>query len=224
MRTSVRPGVIEPEVVELTRRQLDVAVAQTHAAWAQVTIQQNQFKAGLVFGVVTTLIAALGLWLGARPDLVQRIEQQERHIAAIEAGINHSRQKTPASGSLQMGSNTSAGRGGAAAPDSTGRNVGSTQVRSGRDTPVVIGPRCLKCVEPRYPDSAQALRLYGSVLVTYVVELDGTVSNVSTEGNAILAPAVAEAVKQWTFVPALRNGQPVRVSIKDSVMVRPPPL
>jgi TonB family protein len=57
-----------------------------------------------------------------------------------------------------------------------------------------------KQVQPIYPSIARSSRLQGAVKISAVVAADGTVKNVKTVGgNAVLAKAAEEAVKQWKF-------------------------
>jgi TonB family protein len=57
-----------------------------------------------------------------------------------------------------------------------------------------------KQVQPTYPTVARNSRLQGVVKISAVVTADGTVKSVKTVGgNAVLAKAAEEAVKQWKF-------------------------
>jgi len=70
-------------------------------------------------------------------------------------------------------------------------------------------------VEPLYPREARAERIEGTVMVRLQIGADGHVkSSRELSGPAPLVPAALEAVREWRFIPALRNGQPVE-SEKD---------
>ena len=77
----------------------------------------------------------------------------------------------------------------------------------------VKAPVVISRVEPIYPAEARAARVTGVVIVEAVITADGDVRDVK-----VLKPlpfgldqAAANAVKQWKFRPATRNGQPVDV-------------
>lgn len=66
----------------------------------------------------------------------------------------------------------------------------------------IQGPlrKTLKKVAPEYPAIARAAHLRGSVKLVAVVAPNGTVTSVRTVGgNAVLAKAAEDAVKQWKF-------------------------
>jgi len=60
-----------------------------------------------------------------------------------------------------------------------------------------------------------------SVQVEFVVDTTGHTSAVSIKSasDRVLADAVVDAVKQWTFTPALRNGAPVATKVVLPVRV-----
>ena len=68
-------------------------------------------------------------------------------------------------------------------------------------------------VEASYPPKMLRQGKTGSVVVQLVVEKDGSVSSVSViggSGQPEFEQAVMRVAYQWTFVPATRNGRPVR--------------
>jgi TonB family protein len=66
--------------------------------------------------------------------------------------------------------------------------------------------KVLKRVQPAIPDIAVQLRLSGTVKLTAQVTAEGKVRSVHiTGGNAILASAAENAVKQWTYAPAQKE-------------------
>jgi protein TonB len=74
-------------------------------------------------------------------------------------------------------------------------------------------PRILTRKEPVYPINARRLRVEGTVLLNVLVGTDGRVREVKVleaDGGKLLSPAAVDAVRQWTFSPATRNGQPVQ--------------
>jgi protein TonB len=63
---------------------------------------------------------------------------------------------------------------------------------------------------PKYNSRAIRAQVEGTVVVTFTVEKDGTVSNVLiVSGPAELGEIVAKTVAQWRFQPATQGGVPV---------------
>lgn len=241
MRTSTRSGVVEPEVIGIAREQLAAAQTQAVAAVQQVSLvrrhldlTRENLKSAFVFGwisAVTAIVVAAatvaGLWLAVHratsgeraidsprvqgatlgvPQnqedlslLAARVDENERHIAAVKDDLSQiqARAASPV-----------------AAPPS--------HSPVSRAAVAVIPPQQLVRVEPRYPDVARHRRMYGNVNVTYVVEIDGTVSIRSWSGNALLVSAALAAVSQWTFIPASQGSKRVRYTQTVSLMFRPP--
>ena len=68
-------------------------------------------------------------------------------------------------------------------------------------------------VEAPYPPKMLRQGKTGTVVVQLVVEKDGSVSSVDIiggSGQPEFEQAVMRVAYQWTFVPATRNGRPVR--------------
>ncbi len=65
-------------------------------------------------------------------------------------------------------------------------------------------------VEPLYPREAREQRIEGTVVVHLQIGTDGHVrSSRELSGPASLVPAALAAVREWRFIPALLNGQPI---------------
>jgi TonB family protein len=65
-------------------------------------------------------------------------------------------------------------------------------------------------VEPLYPREAREQRIEGTVMVHLQIGTDGRVKGSrELSGPAPLVPAALAAVREWRFIPALLNGQPV---------------
>jgi TonB family protein len=81
-------------------------------------------------------------------------------------------------------------------------------VRSG-----VIEPQLVRRVQPEYSPEATAKKLDGSVVLDAVILEDGSVRVVrivSGLGSGLDENAV-EAIEQWKFTPATKDGKPVRI-------------
>ena len=75
----------------------------------------------------------------------------------------------------------------------------------------VKAPKVLNKTEPKYPESATAT---GTTILSLEVSPAGKAENVVVKRS--LEPAfdqsAIESVKSWTFAPATKDGQPVRVT------------
>ena len=87
-------------------------------------------------------------------------------------------------------------------------DVGPINLHSG-----VVRPIRLTYVEPRYTEIARTVRRQGIVILQTVIDTDGKVQDVKVlkDLGFGLTEAAVEAVRQWTFEPALLNGKPVAV-------------
>lgn len=83
----------------------------------------------------------------------------------------------------------------------------------------VYPPRPVFHPEPEYSEDARKKAVSGTVLLKMIVTSEGEVSNVTVAkslGNGLDEKAI-EAVKQWKFQPATKDGQPVPVLISVEV-------
>lgn len=75
-------------------------------------------------------------------------------------------------------------------------------------------------VQPAYPPEAARVKAEGSVVVKVDVAADGIPANVTLakrSGERALDEAALEAVRQWRFEPAIRNGKPVASTVEVPV-------
>lgn len=73
-------------------------------------------------------------------------------------------------------------------------------------------------VEPSYPALARQARIQGVVVLTAIIDKNGSIQNLQlVSGHPLLAPAAIEAVKQWRYKPFLLNGQPVEMETTVTV-------
>ncbi len=101
--------------------------------------------------------------------------------------------------------------------DGDGEGTGDGNgVVDGNDDGVIVDAGSLSLVrdvEAPYPPKMLRQGKTGTVVVQLVVEKDGSVSSVDIiggSGQPEFEQAVMRVAYQWTFVPATRNGRPVR--------------
>ena len=84
-------------------------------------------------------------------------------------------------------------------------------------------PQLLTGASPRYPYPAGALAQPASVRVQFVVNTDGSVSDVKTltTTSKDMAGEVERAVKQWKYRPAMKNNQPLKVILQQQFDFKP---
>jgi protein TonB len=88
------------------------------------------------------------------------------------------------------------------------------------DTPdCITPPHTTYSPDPKYPDKARKAHEGGVVLVDLVVGTDGLARDVKIARTVTpeLDQAAMDAVKQWKFTPAAKDGHPVAVQIKVEV-------
>ncbi len=79
----------------------------------------------------------------------------------------------------------------------------------------------IKRVQPKYPPAALAVRAQGTVQIEATISKDGNVTNVKVlSGDAVLARAAVEAVRQWRYKPYYLDGQPVEIQTQISVNLK----
>src|SRR5436190_4076543 len=113
------------------------------------------------------------------------------------------------------GPGTGEGRGTGLGPGSGGGTGGGPfQPGAGIDPPSLV-----REVKPLYTDEARKRSIEGDVVLEIVVRRDGSVGNlrVVRQLGAGLDERAIEAVRQWRFTPARRQGAPVDVIVEVSV-------
>lgn len=83
-------------------------------------------------------------------------------------------------------------------------------------------PQVVKQIQPVYPEEARKARLMGAVVIEAVVDTSGHVVDpkvVKSPGD-VLSRAALEAVRQWTYRPATKNGKPVKARFTLTLMFR----
>jgi len=102
--------------------------------------------------------------------------------------------------------------------------LGAPTAQAQSSPAAVTPPSVLEHVDPVYPASALKERKHTDVVLTVTVDADGHVSKleVAQSGGADLDEAAIIAARQWTFVPALRDGKPVASRIRVPFHFAPP--
>lgn len=82
-----------------------------------------------------------------------------------------------------------------------------------RLTSEIQRPVLLERIAPEYPRTALALGTEGTVVLTVVIDESGLIreSRVLRSVNETIDRAAVEAVKQWRYQPASKNGTPVAI-------------
>jgi len=84
-------------------------------------------------------------------------------------------------------------------------------------------PMATRKVDPAYPLQLMRQNVHGTVLLYAVIHADGTVGNVRVLRGVDdrLDRYATEAVSQWKFDPATKNGAPVDVEATFQIPFRP---
>lgn len=81
----------------------------------------------------------------------------------------------------------------------------------------------MKKVAPVYPRMALQIHREGTVELLATIGKDGRIGNVKVvSGDAMLARAAVDAVRQWRYRPYLLNGQPVEIETQVSISFKLP--
>jgi TonB family protein len=86
----------------------------------------------------------------------------------------------------------------------------------------VSSPQLVHKIEPQYSDEAREAKLQGTVVLAVEVGADGFVQDVQVRRGLGLGldENAMDAIRQWEFSPALKDGQPVSVSATVEVNYR----
>jgi TonB family protein len=73
----------------------------------------------------------------------------------------------------------------------------------------------IKTQKAIYPYAAREQKIQGEVMVKILVSEEGDVESAeAVSGHPILRTSAVDAVKRWKFKPFIKNGKPVKVSMK----------
>lgn len=87
----------------------------------------------------------------------------------------------------------------------------------------LVPPKPISTKEPGYPTLAKKMRYEGIVVLDIEVLPDGSVGEikiVESSGYEILDKSALEEIKKWRFIPAYRNGKPVKSIVRQKVVFR----
>ena len=86
-------------------------------------------------------------------------------------------------------------------------------------TPEITPPQFVHRVAPEYPEIARSAQMEGNVIVQIVIEADGMVSGVTvlSASNPVFVENAVAAVKQWQYLPAMQDDEPVAVYVTFEV-------
>lgn len=86
----------------------------------------------------------------------------------------------------------------------------------------VLPPIAIRHVNPMYPESARRDGIAGIVIVEVLIGKDGRVKDAAVRKGLPdgLSEAAVDAVRQWEFKPATRNGEPVDVVFNLTINFR----
>ena len=87
---------------------------------------------------------------------------------------------------------------------------------------VDVKPVVIQAVSPAYPDQALNAGLSGNVFLKFKVNVDGSVSDViNLRGQVIFVKPAIDAISQFRFNPAERDGKPVAVWMTQAIKFTP---
>jgi len=92
-------------------------------------------------------------------------------------------------------------------------------IQTGISAPGISAPTIIKRVEPRYTDEAGQARVVGTVILQAVIQTNGTadILKVVKPLPFGLTESALEALQQWRFMPAVRNGKEIPVATNIEV-------
>jgi TonB family protein len=146
----------------------------------------------------------------------------------IKNGLSRPAAKTPASTTDEPAPNitgiAAAGNGGMLPNLMGGESKAPTPVLQTMSVSQGVSRGLLvKSVQPSYPASALRMNIEGPVQLMATISKNGDISTVKIlSGDASLAHAAADAVKQWKYKPYLLNGEPVEIQTQVTVIFKLP--
>ena len=164
------------------------------------------------------------------PPVFPKAPMQKQGAPVGETIVTSQANREPANLPTPFG--TSTGQGNAAAlppappppppPSSQSGTLDGVAVRGYSAAAGATLPRVIRKVEPAYSDEARAARFQGTVVLHAEVGPDGKAHDISVQRHLGLGldEKAVEAVSQWLFQPAMKDGQPVTASVTLEVNFR----
>ncbi len=86
----------------------------------------------------------------------------------------------------------------------------------------LLPPKLIERVNPKYPENAKKERVFGAALVDVRVSATGEVEGVHIvrDPGHGLGEAAAEAVRQWQYEPATKDGRPFAAAFSVTINFR----
>jgi TonB family protein len=106
-----------------------------------------------------------------------------------------------------------------------GPAVGNKATGNGAQRPEsdVAASRLIHRVEPEYPEEARMQHIQGLVTLDVQIGGEGAVHNIAVvDGNAMLADAAVQAVRQWRYQPYSVDGRPVEMQTRVTIRFTQP--
>ncbi|MEM1080118.1 MAG: energy transducer TonB [Pseudomonadota bacterium] len=85
-------------------------------------------------------------------------------------------------------------------------------------------PQFITRINPTYPNRAMAQKVSGSVTIEFTIHPDGRVYDptvIDSRPEGVFDTHALNAVHQWTFIPATKNGQAVAVRATQTIDFKP---
>jgi len=206
-----REQVVDEHVIRLTgkrRQYLD-------ALWRVVCIDQRHTGALVVPLLGRSHLVERVAWLNKeKPMSKSRIVMSVLVLAATVA-----LEGLVGASVFPAASETAIGIAPAAVPDDSkleekdGEEQKLKTVSKDSECDEITDPVVVEKVNPRYPEEARKEKIMGYVIVETVINEKGMVDDIKVveSPNELLSEAAVEAIRQWTFEPALCDGRPVGV-------------
>jgi TonB family protein len=83
----------------------------------------------------------------------------------------------------------------------------------------VMAGKIIKHESPKYPGTARAAHIQGTVILHAIIDKDGSIGNLTviSSPDPVLSDASMKAVKKWTYEPYQLNGEPTQVDTTITV-------
>jgi periplasmic protein TonB len=155
----------------------------------------------------------------------------EKKVLTVAKSAPVAKTQTPAPETVQPPAPSVLGVGSGA----TEKEIAGIASESTSSMPKAVAPETLKIsqgvtqgllikrVPPAYPPSAKQMHIQGTVQLEASIGKNGSVTNVKAlSGDAVLARAAIDAVKQWKYKPYTLNNEPVEIQTQITVNFKLP--